>query len=107
MSVIKPRTRGKQDVRIHVRLEREAHETLHAHAAFLGESPEYVLNEVIDTVLARDRDYLAWRADHPGSHVPDATAARPPARRHHEAVRQLGAGVGSGSATMRVHEESG
>jgi hypothetical protein len=95
MSVIKPRTRGKQHVRMQVRLERETHETLHAYAAFLGESPEYVVNEVIDTVLARDRDYLAWRAEHPGSHVPDAPASRRSARPRDAAPRRHDAGVGS------------
>lgn len=95
MSVIKPRTRGKQHVRMHVRLERETHEILHAYAAFLGESPEYVLNEVIDTVLARDRDYHAWRAEHPGSHVPDAPPARRSARTRDAATRSRGAAVGS------------
>jgi len=54
MPLIKPRTRGKQILRHIARLDRENNETLHAYAAFLGESTDYVLNQVIDTVLARD-----------------------------------------------------
>ena len=70
MPLIKPRTRGKQFVRLTTRLERETNETLYAYAHFLGEPAEYVLNQVIDTVLAKDKDFLAWRAEHRQSFVP-------------------------------------
>lgn len=72
MPVIKARTRGKHLVRHITRLDRENYETLFAYAAFLGEPPEYVLNQLIDTVLARDKEFVQWRADHPGSFVPGA-----------------------------------
>jgi hypothetical protein len=78
MPLIKPRTRGKQLVRHIVRLDRETNETLFAYAQFLGESTDYVLNQVIDTVLARDKDFQAWRTEHPESFVP-----RPGSRSHH------------------------
>src|SRR5579872_43055 len=51
MPVIKPRTRGKQVVRHITRLDRENNETLYAYAQFLGESPEYVLNQLVESVL--------------------------------------------------------
>ena len=51
MPLIKPRTRGKQLVKHRTRLDCENNETLYAYAQFLGESTEYVLNQVIDTVL--------------------------------------------------------
>ena len=70
MPLIKSRTRGKQLVRRIVRLDRETNETLYAYAHFLGESTDYVLNEVVDTVLAKDRDFQTWRAEHPESFVP-------------------------------------
>src|SRR2546427_13209821 len=76
MPLIKPRTRGKQILRHLARLDRENTETLHTYAAFLGESTDYVLNQVIDTVLARDKKVLKWRTDHAHSHVPTA-ASRP------------------------------
>lgn len=70
MALIKPRTRGKQLVRHRTRLDHETNETLYAYAHFIGEPTEYVLNQVIDTVLARDKDFLQWRATHPNSFVP-------------------------------------
>jgi hypothetical protein len=70
MPLIKPRTRGKQLVKHRTRLDRENNETLYAYAHFLGESTEYVLNEMIDTVLGRDKEFVQWRAEHPQSFVP-------------------------------------
>jgi hypothetical protein len=81
MPLIKPRTRGKHIVRVVTRVDRETHETLHAYAQFLGESTEYVLNQLIDTVLAKDKEFLAWRAAHPESCVPHKAGRRGAARR--------------------------
>lgn len=72
MPLIKPRTRGKQLVKHRTRLDSENNETLYAYAHFLGESTEYVLNQVIDTVLARDKEFVKWRESHDGSYVPRA-----------------------------------
>ena len=72
MSVIKPRTRGKEFVRHITRLDRENNETLHAYAEFLGEPTDYVLNQLIDTTLLKDRDFITWRAEQPSQ---PATAA--------------------------------
>jgi hypothetical protein len=69
MPLIKPRTRGKQLVRHIARLDRETNETLFAYAQFLGEPTDYVLNQVIDTVLAKDKDFQTWRTEHPQSFV--------------------------------------
>jgi hypothetical protein len=70
MSVIKPRTRGKRLIKHNVRLDEENQETLYAYAQFLGESTEYVLNQLIDTVLAKDKEFVRWRVEHPQTHVP-------------------------------------
>jgi hypothetical protein len=70
MSVIKPRTRGKRLVKYNTRLDEQNQETLYAYAQFLGESTEYVLNQLIDTVLAKDKEFVRWREDHPQSCVP-------------------------------------
>ena len=72
MPLIKPRTRGKQLVKHRTRLDAENNEALYAYAKFLGESTEYVLNQVIDTVLARDKEFVKWRETHDGSFVPRA-----------------------------------
>jgi hypothetical protein len=76
MPLIKPRTRGKQFVRLITRLEHENNETLHAYGRFLGEPVDYVLNQLIDTVLARDKEFVSWRAEHQESCVPSGGAAK-------------------------------
>ena len=81
MPLIKPRTRGKQLVRHIARLDRETNETLYAYAEFIGEPTDYVLNQVIDTVLGKDRDFQGWRAEHRESFVP------PPGTTSHTARR--------------------
>ena len=75
MALIKPRSRGKRLVRHRTRLDHTTNETLYAYALFIGESTEYVLNQVIDTVLARDKEFLQWRHTHPDSCVPNSTAS--------------------------------
>jgi hypothetical protein len=77
MPVIKPRTRGKTVVRHITRLDVENNEMLFAYAHMLGEPTEYVLNQLIETCLAKDKDFLAWREKHPESFTPPR-----PARRH-------------------------
>src|SRR5207237_9437292 len=78
MPVIKARTTQKQLVRHITRLYRENNETLFAYAKFIGEPTEYVLNQLLDTVLAKDRDFQTWLAEHPGSHVPKPAATPAP-----------------------------
>jgi len=70
MSIIKPRTRGKHLVEHRTRLDRDNHETLYAYAAFVEEEPDYVINQLVETVLAKDKEFLAWRTGHPHSHAP-------------------------------------
>ena len=68
MPLIKPRTRGKQFVRHIARLDRENLEALYAYARIPRRvAPDYVLNEIVDTVLAKDKDFATWRAEHPQS----------------------------------------
>src|SRR5437868_5093019 len=76
MPLIKARTRGKQLVRHITRLDRETNETLYAYAHFLGEPTEYVLNQLVDTMLGKDREFLAWRAAHAESYVPRKATPR-------------------------------
>jgi hypothetical protein len=104
MTVIKPRTRGKHVVQHWTRLDQENRETLHAYAAFIGEDAEYVLNQVIETVLGKDKDFRKWRAQHPASFVPHPKPAKPRRTRGHV----HGGGVaGSGvHGPMRAAAES-
>lgn len=94
MPLIKPRTRGKQLVKHRTRLDRENNETLYAYAHFLGESTEYVLNQVIDTVLVRDKEFVKWRASHQGSFVP--RNLEPPRRKDGDSRRPPTAATSSG-----------
>jgi hypothetical protein len=104
MPIIKPRTRGKQFVHYHARLDRENHETLCAYAAFIGEDPAYVVNAVIDTVLAKDKEFAAWRAEHPQSFAP-APSTTPKrnrrAARGVDAARTATAGVAVARPNLR------
>ena len=75
MALIKPRTRGKQLIRHRTRLDHETNETLYAYAHFIGESTEYVLNQVIDNVLGKDKEFLHWRTAHAESFVPHTQAS--------------------------------
>ena len=65
MPLIKPRPRGKQFERLITRLEQENHEALHVSGRFLGEPVEYVLNQLTDTLLTTDKEFVTWRAEHP------------------------------------------
>lgn len=97
MSLIKPRTRGKQRVQHRTRLDRENHETLYAYAAFINEDSEYVLNELIDTVLARDKDFMKWRAEHSEPFAPRGVAARAGAARQRPVARDAATARASAS----------
>jgi hypothetical protein len=93
MPVIKPRTRGKQFVRHMTRLDRENNETLYAYAEFIGEPAEYVLNQLVETFLGKDKEFLAWRAEHPDSYVPLPVRQRRQQKRAANADRGRSAGV--------------
>ena len=77
MPLIKPRTRGKQMVRHITRFDRETNETLYAYAHFLGEPTEYVLNQLVDTMLAKDKEFVTWRGEHPESYITRRASHRP------------------------------
>ena len=81
MPVIKPRTRGKRVVRHIARLDQENHETLHAYAQFIAEPTDYVLNQLVESVLGRDKEFIAWREQHAGSFVPPPVARNRKKRR--------------------------
>ena len=97
MPLIKARTRGKQLVRHITRLDRETNETLYAYAHFLGEPTEYVLNQLVDTMLAKDKEFIAWRAEHPESYVTRRASHRPRTAR-----RTANSRTGSVSAPVPV-----
>ena len=66
MPIIKPRPNRVRIVRHICRLQEPNRDALVAYARFIGDSADYVLNQLIDTTLAKDRDFIAWRTENPG-----------------------------------------
>ena len=89
MTIIKRRPARTPIVRHICRLRQPNRDVLLAYAGFLGDSPDYVLNQVIETVLAKDREFLAWRGEstsetsgqRPAEHDSGAGNLRPSAYR--------------------------
>jgi hypothetical protein len=78
MPLIKPRTNRVKSVRHICRLQEPNRHALVLYARFIGDTPDYVLNALIDATLAKDRDFLAWRAEQPASPVvPPRRAPQP------------------------------
>jgi hypothetical protein len=79
MTIIKRRPERTPIVRHICRLRQPNRDTLLAYARFLGDSPDYVVNQVIEAVLAKDRDFLAWR-EGGAAETPDRSQASADAR---------------------------
>jgi hypothetical protein len=65
MPLIKPRTNRVKTVRHICRLQEPNRDALVLYARFIGDTADYVLNQIIDTTIAKDRDFVAWRVEHP------------------------------------------
>jgi hypothetical protein len=76
MPIIKARTNRVRSVRHICRLQEPNRDALVLYARLIGDTVDYVVNQLIETTLAKDRDFLAWRAAHPGETVA-ATPRRP------------------------------
>jgi hypothetical protein len=70
MPLIKPRTHRVRTLRHISRLQEPNRDTLIAYARFIGETVDYVLNQLIETTLAKDRDFVTWRAEQPSAALP-------------------------------------
>jgi hypothetical protein len=64
MPMIKARANRVRIVRHICRLQEPNRDTLVLYARFIGDTPDYVLNQLVATTLAKDRDFLAWRGAH-------------------------------------------
>jgi len=62
MPVIKARTNRVRTVRHICRLQEPQRDTLVLYARFIGDTADYVVNQLIETVIAKDREFVAWRA---------------------------------------------
>ena len=65
MPLIKPRTNRVRVVRHICRLQEPNRDALVLYARFIGDTVDYVLNQLIDGTLLKDRDFVAWRAEQP------------------------------------------
>jgi hypothetical protein len=63
MPLIKGRTNRVRVVRHICRLQEPNRDMLVAYARFIGDTADYVLNQLIEGTLAKDREFLAWKAD--------------------------------------------
>ncbi len=79
MPLIKPRPNRVNSVRHICRLKEPNRDLLVAYARFIGEPVDYVLNQLITTTLAKDRDFLVWRDEQPkaGSSASHERVTRP------------------------------
>ena len=82
MPLIKPRTNRVKTVRHICRLQEPNRDALVLYARFIGDTPDYVLNQLIDSTIAKDRDFVAWRTEHPSE-----TVTRPNGRDRSATVR--------------------
>ena len=66
MPLIKARTHRIPVVRHICRLQEPNRDTLVLYARFIGDTADYVVNQLIDSTIAKDREFLAWRATQQG-----------------------------------------
>ena len=62
MPLIKPRANRVKTVRHICRLQEPNRDALVLYARFIGDTADYVLNQLIDTTIAKDREFVTWRA---------------------------------------------
>ncbi|MEP7304680.1 MAG: hypothetical protein ABJA98_04100 [Acidobacteriota bacterium] len=65
MPLIKARTHRVPVVRHICRLQEPNRSALVLYALFIGDTVDYVLNQLIATSLAKDREFVEWRAAQP------------------------------------------
>ena len=65
MPIIKARTNRVRTLRHICRLQEPNRDTLLLYARFIGDTVDYVLNQLIASTIGKDRDFVAWRAEQP------------------------------------------
>lgn len=73
MPFIKARTNRIRTVRHICRLLEPNRDTLVLYARFIGDTPDYVANQLIETTIAKDREFVAWRAERASEATAPAT----------------------------------
>ena len=85
MPLIKPRTNRVKTVRHISRLQEPNRDALVLYARFIGDTADYVLNQLIDSTIAKDREFVTWRAEQPAGQSaerPAEAAPKPNGREH-------------------------
>ena len=67
MPIIKARKNRIPTVHHSCRLEEPNRDTLVLYARFIGDTGDYVLNQLIASTMGKDREFLAWRAEQAAS----------------------------------------
>jgi hypothetical protein len=78
MPIIKARANRVRMVRHICRLQEPNRDALVLYARFIGDTADYVINQLIETTIAKDREFVAWRAEH-AHEIGTATVRRPQA----------------------------
>lgn len=81
MPLIKARPNRVRTLRHISRLQEPNRDTLLLYARFIGDTPDYVLNQLIETTIGKDRDFVAWRAEQPAGEPGVSTDERRSNRR--------------------------
>lgn len=78
MPIIKARANRVRMVRHICRLQEPNRDALVLYARFIGDTADYVMNQLIETTIAKDREFVAWRAEH-ADEIGPAAVRRPQA----------------------------
>ena len=77
MPIIKARRNRVRTVRHICRLQEPNRITLLLYARFIGDTADYVVNQLIDATIGKDRDFLAWRAAQQGVTIAPLSTSDP------------------------------
>jgi len=69
MPIIKARPNRVRSMRHLCHLQEPNRDALVLYARFIGDSVDYVVNQLIATTLVKDREFVAWREAHPNEVV--------------------------------------
>jgi hypothetical protein len=85
MTLIKARPNRVRIVQRSCHLQEPNRDTLVLYARFIGDTVDYVINQLIESTIAKDREFVAWRAEQPAEVAGPSTGARPTRRSRRQA----------------------
>jgi hypothetical protein len=102
MPLIKPRPRRVRVVRHICRLQEPNRAALVLYARFIGDTPDYVLNRLLETALVKDKEFVAWQAAHAGDAALAPPTAAPPTPAGATLARSTGAPLPTAAAAPAI-----